>query len=96
MKLGIHSANPLTIAPSPDIDADLTLVFSAAFRKILLSWSTDLMPSHGYRIERDGAVLDERITNDVSGIDLFSARGGLDIFRRLNVKGNVGSKDLPI
>jgi hypothetical protein len=96
VKLGIHSANPLTIAPSPDIDADVTLVFSASFHKIFLSWATDLMPSHGYRIERDGVVLDERTTNDVSGVDLFSAAGGLDIFRRLNVKGNVGSKDLPI
>ena len=71
--LGMHSPNPLTIFPAPDIDADYSLFVSANWNPSLqrfedtvtVRWSTDFMPNHGYRVFRDGALVKEHIVRQL-------------------------------
>jgi hypothetical protein len=44
-------------------------------------WTTDLMPNHGFRVTKNGAVVSEKVVNDVAtrGIDLDSNLGALMI-----------------
>ena len=60
-----------------------------------MSWVVDQMPSHGYRVYRDGAVLKEHITNDVSGVELNTKLAAVDILARLNT-GSTGSEDVAV
>jgi hypothetical protein len=87
--LGMASPNPLTLAPAPDIDADYTLFVSRDFGEdtITIRWTTDLMPNHGFRIEKNGREIKTRIVNQLPG-----AISAPEIFMRLNSKSNGGAE----
>jgi hypothetical protein len=97
--LGMSSPNPLTIFPAPNIDADYSffisqdtspasLVISPVFglETVTVRWSTDLMPNHGFRVLRNGAVVKERTVNAIPGTITAP-----EIFMRLNSKSNGGA-----
>jgi hypothetical protein len=94
--IGIHSANPLTAAPSPDIDADVSLFLSSdptfGTEEVTVRWTTDLMPSHGFRLIRDDTEIATQITNDISGITPTGPGAAAEIFIRLNSKANTGAR----
>lgn len=94
--IGIHSANPLTAAPSPDIDADVSLFLSSdptfGTEEATVRWTTDLMPSHGYQLIRDGTEVVTEVTNDISGIAPTGPLAAAEIFIRLNSKANEGAR----
>ncbi|CAG7623793.1 hypothetical protein [Actinacidiphila bryophytorum] len=96
VSLGIHSANPLTMAPSPDIDADLSVFLSSdptfGTEEVTVRWSTDLMPSHGFRLVRDGVEVTTETTNDIAGMTPTGPAAAAEIFIRLNSKSNGGSR----
>src|SRR5262245_30551480 len=83
------SPNPLTIVPASDIDADYTLFISHDLDgdTVTVRWATDFMPNHGFRLERNGAVIKERIDNalpaSITAPEIFvqlnsKSRGGVD------------------
>ncbi|MFL6076575.1 MAG: hypothetical protein ACJ73S_24545 [Mycobacteriales bacterium] len=96
VSIGIHSANPLTISPSPDVDADLGVFLSSdptfGTEELTLRWSTDLMPSHGFRLIRNGVEIATEITNDISGITATGPAAAAEVFVRLNSKSNGGAR----
>ncbi len=98
VSLGMSSANPVTIAPSPDIDADYLLFMSqdeiTGQTEATVRWTTDLMPNHGFRVTKNGAVVAEKVVNDVlaRGINLDSNLGALAIGLWLNSKSNGGAE----
>jgi hypothetical protein len=98
VSIGMHSANPLTAAPSPDIDADVSLFLSAdptfGTEEVTVRWTTDLMPSHGYPLVRDGTEVITQVTNDISGITATGPAAAAEIFLRMNSKANGGSRTL--
>ena len=71
--MSMKSANPLAFG-APPIDSQLRGTLSPE-GGVAIEFSTDLFPSHGIRIERNGAPLDTRIVNDVSCIPDESALG---------------------
>jgi hypothetical protein len=91
VRMGMASPNPLTLFPSPDIDADYTLFISRDFGEdtITVRWSTDLMPNHGFRVEKNGTDLKERVVNALPGPLLAP-----EIFLRLNSKTNGGADSI--
>jgi hypothetical protein len=86
--IGMASPNPLTIGPSPDIDADYSFFISRDpfGDTITVRWSTDFMPNHGFRVSRNGTVVKEKIVNALPG-----AVSSPEIFIRLNSKSNGGA-----
>ncbi|ALG09893.1 hypothetical protein [Kibdelosporangium phytohabitans] len=98
VSLGMPSANPVTIAPSPDIDADYMLFMSqdeiTGQTEATVRWTTDLMPNHGFRVTKNGVVVAEKVVSDVltRGIDLDSSTGALAIGLWLNSKTNGGAE----
>jgi peptidoglycan hydrolase-like protein with peptidoglycan-binding domain len=88
VRMGMASPNPLTLFPAPDIDADYTLFISRDFGEdtITVRWSTDLMPNHGFRVEKNGNDLKERVVNALPGPLLAP-----EIFLRLTSKANGGA-----
>jgi hypothetical protein len=95
----MSSANPATIAPSPDIDADYSLFMSRdeifGHTEATVRWSADLMPNHGFRVAKNGVIVTEKVVNDVStrGIDLLSPTGAVAIGLWLNSKSAGGSQN---
>jgi peptidoglycan hydrolase-like protein with peptidoglycan-binding domain len=96
VSIGIHSPNPLTMAPSPDIDADVSVFVSSdptfGTEDVTLRWSTDLMPSHAFRIVRNGVEIAEQITNDISAMDATGPTAAAEIAIRLTSKSNGGAR----
>ena len=88
VRMGMASPNPLTIFPAPDIDADYTLFISRDFGEdtITVRWSTDFMPNHGFRIEKNGIELKQKIVNALPG-----PLSAPEIALRLNSKTNGGA-----
>lgn len=87
--LGMSSPNPLTIIPAPDIDADYSIFISQdtfGIETVTVRWTTDFMPNHGFRVLRNGTVVQERIVNALPG-PVSSA----EILIRLNSKSNGGA-----
>ena len=92
--LGTSSANPLVMTWAPTIDADLTGTLDAA-GNMSISFTTDLFPSHGIQVKKDGAVLNTKVVNDPSGINALGPIGAADIGRRLTSHSNSGSMTAP-
>jgi Domain of unknown function (DUF4157) len=87
--LGMSSPNPLTVFPAPNIDADYSFFISQDtfnIETVTVRWTTDLMPNHGYRVVRNGAVVKEHIVNT-----LAAPPSSAEIFVRLNSKSNGGA-----
>ncbi len=90
VQLRMASANPLTLFPSPDIDAKYTLNIDddpASDEVISVDFITDLMPNHGFRVLLDGKVLIEQVVNDLPATPPSAA----DIGLRLTSPTNFGN-----
>lgn len=89
VRIGMARPNPLTLSPAPDIDADYTLFISRDFGEdtMTIRWTTDSMPNHGFRLDKNGRELKTRIVNQ-----LPEAVSAPEIFIRLNSKSNGGAE----
>lgn len=92
--LGISSANPLVLTWAPNINANLTGTIGPD-GALSLSYSTDLFPSHGIKVSRNGKVVHNAITKDASGVNALGPVGALNVGARLLTQSNNGSKWLP-
>jgi len=88
--LGMASANPLVMTWAPDIDSQLTGHVDAA-GNVAVDYHTDLFPSHGFQVKKDGAVVKSQIVNDASGVNGLGPLGAIEIGRRLTSFSNVGA-----
>ena len=60
-----------------------------------IHFDTDLFPSHGIQVTRDGAVIKTQVVNDPSGINPLGPIGAIDIGRRLVSHSNHGTTSAP-
>lgn len=88
-QLGLQSANPL-VPLAPTIDSELTGDFKSAY-VLSFSWLTDLFPSHGFQVIRNGQVIGTDITMDASCVKVLGVRGAANIADRLNLQTNHGT-----
>jgi hypothetical protein len=92
--LGMSSANPLVLTWAPTIDSDMTGKLDPS-GNMTLHFNTDLFPSHGIHVTRDGTALKSQVVNDPSGINPLGPLGALDIGRRLVSHSNHGTTTAP-
>lgn len=89
--LTMASANPLVMTMAPNIDSTLTGTFDGS-GNLSLSYNTDMFPSHGIRVQRDGAdILAPTIVNDASGVNALGLAGAAELGARLSLQANTGS-----
>ena len=58
-------------------------------------FDTDLFPSHGILVKRDGVVLHKEVVNDASGVPGEGALGAALIGAGLSVQANDGTRNVP-
>lgn len=92
--LGMSSANPLVLTWAPTIDSDMTGTLDPSGH-MNLHFNTDLFPSHGIHVTRDGATIKSQVVNDPSGINPLGPIGAVDIGRRLVSHSNHGTASAP-
>jgi hypothetical protein len=92
--LGMSSANPLVMTWAPTIDSDLTGKLDSS-GNMAISYTTDLFPSHGIQVKRDGGVIKEEVVNDPSGINPFGPIAAINIGHRLTSHTNHGTTKAP-
>ncbi len=92
-QLGMSSANPLVMGPSPNIDGSAVGQFTG--NTLNLSYTTDMFPSHGIRVYENGAQVSTRVVNNAAGVPGLGARGAVEIGIRLNLQGNSGNYNVP-
>lgn len=92
--VGFSSANPLVMTVAPAINSNLTGTISAN-GALRLSFDTDLFPSHGILVKRDGVVLHKEVVNDASGVPGEGALGAALIGAGLSVQANDGTRNVP-
>lgn len=92
--LGMSSANPLVMTWAPTIDSDMTGKLDPS-GDMAIHFDTDLFPSHGIQVTRDGAVIKTQVVNDPSGINPLGPIGAIDIGRRLVSHSNHGTTSAP-
>ncbi|MBM9506050.1 PKD domain-containing protein [Actinacidiphila acididurans] len=90
--LDLHTSNPLVdiipkYGPAPAIDSDLLVTFAKP-TELSVSGTTDLFPSHGFRIWRNGKVLYTRTTNQAACVDALGPVGAYNLFTRLTHQTN--------
>jgi hypothetical protein len=94
LSLGMSSANPLVMTWAPTIDSEMTGTLDPS-GNMAISFTTDLFPSHGIQVTKDGAMIKQQIVNDPSGINPFGPIGAADIGRRLVSHSNSGATTAP-
>jgi hypothetical protein len=92
--MGIASANPLTIFPAPDINSNLDGSFDSS-GQLSLNYKTDLFPSHGVQVQKDGVLIHTSIVNDASGVNALGPTGAANVGTRLIAQVNTGTISLP-
>lgn len=88
------AANPVVRLPAPAIDGDTTGTV-AADGTVSFHFRTDLFPSHGVRVSKDGAPQLTDIVNDASCLPNFAVRGlvGLGVIATgLSTQSNQGDR----
>jgi hypothetical protein len=60
-----------------------------------IDFTTDLFPSHGIQVSKDGAMIKQQVVNDPSGINPLGPIGAIDIGRRLVTHSNHGVTTAP-
>ena len=88
------SANPLVMTVAPAINSNLTGTI-ASDGSLSLSYNTDLFPSHGLKVTRDGQSLHQSVVNDASGVPGLGATGAALIGARLSAQLNTGTVNTP-
>ena len=91
--LTIAAPNLMTMGPAPDINSDLD--FFLAGSTMNLVWLTDLFPSHGYRVYKNGAAIKTQVVNDASGVNAEGVAGAVNLGTRLISQTNVGIGTAP-
>jgi hypothetical protein len=81
---------------TPSIDSDLDGSFSADGKTMTLKYDTDLFPSHGFQVSKNGNVIATDITNDASGVDVSGGDGAANIGYRLSRQSNEGESQISI
>jgi hypothetical protein len=92
--LNMASANPVIMTWAPDIDSSLAGTVDAS-GNVSLRYTTDLFPSHGLQIRRDGSVIKEEIVNDASGVNALGPVGAAVVGYRLSSNSNTGATTAP-
>ncbi len=92
--LGMASPNPLVMTWAPDIDSSMSGTLDAS-GNMSISYTTDLFPSHGIQVKKDGAVIKTEVVNDPSGINALGPIGAADLLHRLTSNSNSGSTSAP-
>jgi hypothetical protein len=93
---GVQEGKPVVGRFTPAIDAQLNGSISSDGEKITLHYDTDLFPSHGVQVVKDGNVISSNIVNDASDVNVQGVQGSLDIATRLAIQGNEGELQIPI
>ncbi len=92
--LGMDSKNPLVMTFAPAINSNLKGVFDSS-GQLNLKYNTDLFPSHGLRVYKDGSVIHTSVVNDASGVPGLGVTGAAQIGARLSSPLNNGTIPLP-
>ena len=87
--LGISSANPVVMTFAPTIDSSLSGHIDAA-GKLFMDYSTDEFPSHGIQVTKNGAMIQQKVVEDVSGVTADGFFGAINLARRLTSQDNNG------
>jgi Domain of unknown function (DUF4157) len=93
--LGIDSTNPLLMTTGPAINSELYGVFESS-GKLKLEYNTDLFPSHGLRVYKDGVVIHTSVVNDASSVNALGVAGALHLGIRLSSHDIKGTTILPV
>ncbi len=88
-QLSIAAPNLLIMGPAPDINSDMSVQVNSP-NDLVLGWSTDLFPSHGYRVWKNGGVIKTEVVNDASGVNAQGVAGGAILLARLSSQSNIG------
>jgi hypothetical protein len=96
--VGLASANPLVMTWAPDIDSRLSGGFRAieGVPSLVLDYSTDLFPSHGFSVRRNGVLITRNVVNDASGKIVLGAIGAAVIGHGLTSQTNNGNVVIPL
>lgn len=95
--LEIHSSNPL-VHPSPDIDSVLKGRVNSD-GSVSFDAKTDLFPSHGFRVLRNGSEIGTIVLNDASCLGqagVMGLGGALTLFEGLTNQSNDVSRTIPV
>ncbi len=92
--LSIASANPLVMTWAPEINATLNGTI-ASDGTLSLSYDTDLFPSHGIQVSRDGQVIHTAVTNNAERVKAQGAVGAANVGARLMMQENEGGITIP-
>jgi hypothetical protein len=92
--LSMASANPLVMTWAPDIDAAVIGTIGAD-GSLDISYDTDMFPSHGIRILKNGSTIHTSIVNDASSVNALGPIGAANVGARLMLQENEGSVHLP-
>ena len=93
-KISFSSANPLVITMAPAINSTLTGTIDPT-GGLDLDFSTDLFPSHGIQVERNGATVLQKVVRDASGVPGEGAAGAAAIGAFLSAQLNDGKENIP-
>ncbi|MCC6999546.1 MAG: DUF4157 domain-containing protein [Deltaproteobacteria bacterium] len=91
--LTIAAPNLMTMGPAPDINSDLDFFLGGSTMNLV--WLTDLFPSHGYRVYKNGAAIKTQVVNDASGVNAEGVIGAVNLGTRLISQTNVGIGTAP-
>ena len=91
-QLGFASANPVVMTWAPDIDSDGSGTMGSG---LTLSYDTDLFPSHGVRVVKNGTAVKTQVVNDASGVHGLGPIGAALIGHRLTSQTNAGTVTAP-
>jgi hypothetical protein len=92
--IAFASANPLVMTVAPAINSSLTGTISAS-GALDLSFDTDMFPSHGLQVIRDGAVIHKEVIRDASGVPGEGVLGAALIGALLSAQVNEDSRSVP-
>jgi len=91
--LGFASANPLVMTWAPDIDSAGTRRLGSG--GLTFSYNTDLFPSHGVSVSKNGSAVTTSVVNDASGVNGLGPIGAVLIGQKLSSQSNAGSITIP-
>jgi hypothetical protein len=100
--LGFSATNDISdrqtpgIHDTPAIDSRLDGSVTEDGKKMTLKYKTDLFPSHGFQVIKNGQVIATEITNNASGVDVSGIYGVANIGYGLTHQNNKGESQIPI
>ena len=86
--IGISTANPLVMGPAPDIRSKLYGIIGSD--TMFLQFATDMFPSHGVRVVRNGREILKKVVLDASSVEALGVAGAANLAVKLNSFNNKG------